>query len=235
MSQWAPFCIPSPLGDYYYCFWNTVLRGVLSLGCKVRTYGAEWTSTPGGWILAGNHISHFDPPLVSSVCRRPVDWMAMKELFSNKVFASLLYWAGAFPVSRGKADRMALREAGKRLAAGRVVGIFPEGGIRDGARSIVNGGPMLPGVAMLAHAHRCPVLPFVILGSDRLYNKRYWLLGHRATVWIAFGEPFYGADRNEISSRLAEAIITLRNTLIKHFGLADSDLPRSPAERMREL
>ena len=210
------------------------LRVLLTAGCTVRVHGAERTATPGTWILAANHISHFDPPLISSVCRRAVDWMAMSELFANRTFGKMLLGVNAFPVERGKADRGALREAGRRLSAGRVVGIFPEGGIRDGAASIVNGAAMQQGVAMLAHMHHCPVLPCVILGSDRLYNRRRWMPGRRARVWIGFGDFIAGQDRERTTGLLSGAITALRDDLTARFGLSDADLPHSPAERMKE-
>src|SRR5205823_285405 len=82
-----------------------------------------------------NHISHFDPPIISSVARRKIDWMAMAEFFPIPWLGHFLRAVDAFPAARDRADRKTIRSAIERLKDGRIVGVFPEGGIRDGARS----------------------------------------------------------------------------------------------------
>src|SRR5437016_4831046 len=79
-------------------------------------------------------------------------------------------------------------------ARSRVVGIFPEGGIRDGPRSVLEGAPPKPGTAALAQMAGAPILPCAIVGSDRLYNPRMWLPLRRVRVWIAFGEPIFAPE-----------------------------------------
>jgi 1-acyl-sn-glycerol-3-phosphate acyltransferase len=129
----------------------------------------------------------------------------------------------------------------KRLKDGRVIGIFPEGGIRDGAASIVNGAGMKQGVALLAAMSGAPILPCVILGSDRFYNSRSWLPWRRPGVWLAFGaliEPPPGLSGDALRTHLQEAfareIIALKDRLVGDFQLTEADLPRSPQQRMAE-
>ncbi|HRJ73626.1 MAG TPA: lysophospholipid acyltransferase family protein, partial [Terrimicrobiaceae bacterium] len=137
------------------------------------------------------------------------------------------------------ADRTALRTAVKRLQEGRVVGIFPEGGIRDGAASIVNGARMKPGLALLSVLSGAPVLPCVILGSDRFYRRQSWLPWRRTPVWVAYGrmilppEGLSGEDkRARIQAEFAAEILRLKEILLREHGVTDSDLPHSPRERM---
>ena len=66
-------------------------------------------------ILASNHISHFDPLLLGTFFARYVDWMAMEELFSHPLAASILDWLWAFRVTRNGRDRLAMRIALRRL------------------------------------------------------------------------------------------------------------------------
>src|SRR5437764_11122669 len=144
----------------------------LLLGCatRVRAVRRESTNRTGGFLLAANHISHFDPFIISSVVGRKIDWMAMAEFFRFPMLGFLLRAVDAFPADRDRADRKTIRTAIERLKGGRVIGLFPEGGIRDGARSLLEGAPLRPGGSTLAQIACVPVLPFVILGIDRLYS-----------------------------------------------------------------
>src|SRR5882757_2902045 len=94
----------------------------------------------------------------------------------------------AFPADRDRANRKTIRTAIERLKEGRIVGLFPEGGIRDGARSLLEGAPLRPGASTLAHISGVPILPCVIVGTDRLYSRKQWLRWRATPVWIAFGE-----------------------------------------------
>src|SRR5207244_8146522 len=104
-----------------------------------------------------------------------------------------------FPAERDRADRKTIRTAIERLKNGRIVGLFPEGGIRDGVRSLLEGAPLRPGASTLAHMAGVPILPCVILGSDRLYSKKSWRPLRRTTIWIAFGDPISSFPKLEKS------------------------------------
>lgn len=196
----------------------------------------------GAWILASNHISHFDPPLIGVAACRKLDWMGMVELFRQPILAAWLRAIDAFPVDRAHLDRGAVRIALTRLRAGHAVAIFPEGGIRDGARSVLEGAPIRPGVAGLSQIADAPVIPCVIMGSDRCYILprlwRLWRPWRRIPVWIAFGQPLAalaGGDRAavraELDARLAVAFRQLALEMRRHFQLAEEDLPQSPGRR----
>src|SRR5207253_8568364 len=163
----------------------------LLFGCVagVHVVRRENANRAGGFLLATNHISHFDPFIISSVVRRKIDWMAMAEFFPIPLLGHFLRAVDAFPADRHRADRTTIRTAIERLKHGRIVGVFPEGGIRDGARSLLEGAPMRPGASTLAHIASAPIVPSVIVGSDRLYSKKNWLSLRRPPIWVAFGDP----------------------------------------------
>src|SRR5207248_9444890 len=193
---------------------------------RVRVIGWEKTNRDGGFLLVANHISHFDPFIISSVVRRKIDWMAMAEFFPLPVLGFLLRAVDAFPADRDRADRKTIRSAIQRLKQGRIVGLFPEGGIRDGARSLLKGAPLRPGASTLAHISRVPILPCVIIGSDRLYSKKNWLPLRRTPIWIAFGNPIphfpnlaKSAARACIDRELAAAFKILYTELREEFSL----------------
>ena len=213
----------------------------LLFGCvaRVRVLRKENANHDPGFLVTANHISHFDPFIISSVVRRKIDWMAMAEFFPNPLLGFLLRAVDAFPADRDRANSRTIRTAIERLRNGRIVGIFPEGGIRDGTRSILEGAPLRPGAATLAQMASVPILPCVIVGSDRLYSKKSWLRWRRTSVWIAFGDliPHYRElpkfkARERIEHELVTAFKSLYSELQQTFQLTPDDLPRPPRERM---
>ena len=213
----------------------------LLFGCvaRIRVLGYGNENPGGGFLLAANHISHFDPFLVSLTVRRKIDWMTMAEFFRPRVLGFLLRAIDAFPAERDRADLKTIRTAIERLKNGRVVGLFPEGGIRDGTRSLLEGAPLRAGASTLAQIAGVPILPCVILGSDRLYSKRQWLPFRRTPIWIAFGNPILSCAelpkaqvRARIESELTAAFKNLYAELRERFRLTADDLPHPPRERM---
>ena len=209
---------------------------------KIHLLRPELGHRKGAWILASNHISHFDPPLVGIAVGQKIDWMGMLELFRQPLFGAWLRAIDTFPVDRAHLDRQAVRIAITRLRAGHAIGIFPEGGIRDGAASILEGAPLRPGVAGLSQMTGAPIIPCVIMGSDRCYIlPRLWRLGRRLPVWIAFGEPLLApagleraAARAALEANLADAFRRLAIEMRQHFKLGEEDLPQSPIRRRAE-
>ena len=147
----------------------------------------------------------------------------------------------AFPVKRSGGDFASIRAALGRLKIGRVVGVFPEGGIRAGPGSILEKAPVWVGFAGLSILANKPVVPCVIVGTDRLYRPKNWLPFRRVPIWMGFGEPI--KPRNDLPREQAQAIlvdevekslIALKDELVQRFGLHPTDLPQTPQYRKRE-
>jgi len=207
---------------------------------RVHVLGRENAECASGFLLASNHISHFDPFIISSVVRRKIDWMAMAEFFPLPIVGLFLRAVDAFPAERDRADRKTIRTAIERLKHDRVVGVFPEGGIRDGTQSLLEGAAVRAGASTLAHIAQVPIVPCVILGSDRLYAKRSWLPMRRTPVWIGFGREISyfpelekGVARARIEQDLTNAFRNLYAEVRGKFQLTTDDLPHPPRERMR--
>jgi len=221
-----------------YSAGKLLVRFVFGCVARIHVFGRENPNCAGGFLLASNHISHFDPFFIGLMVRRMIDWMTMAEFFRPPALGFFLRSIDAFPAERDRADLKTIRTTIHRLKSGRIVGIFPEGGIRDGARSLLEGAPLRPGAATLAQIADVPVVPCVILGTDRFYCKKQWLPFRRTPVWIAFGKPISGSPelqklqaRERIESELAAAFKELYAQLREKFHLTADDLPKSPRER----
>jgi len=190
--------------------------------------------------MASNHNSHFDPPIISGFFPRRLDWLAMEEMFRSPWGKRIFTALNCIAVDRTGSDRKSLRQALHRLAQGRVIGIFPEGGIRAGNSSILNGAPMKPGLAALSIHSEAPVIPCVLIGSDRLYKRANWL--RRTPLYLLIGNAVIPPEKltrdNEsrelFSAELSRAFISLKKEASTLFHLAPDDLPQSPQARKGE-
>lgn len=217
-------------------YWAVVygLKGFFSCFCRVETHRTGEVP-PGPWILACNHLSHFDPPLLAGAFRRPLDFLAMRELFRPAWFGSLLRAANVIPVGRRQADTTALKAALQRLKKGRIVCVFPEGGLRAGATSVLGGAELTEGVALLASRAQVPVRPAVIVGSDQLYVGQNWT--RRPRVLVATGEAILPPTQKEKRSgwvkQLGQEMRKVYEEARRRHKLHPHELPHTPQERWR--
>lgn len=167
-------------------------------------FHAERAARPGAYLLAANHESPFDAPLLIVANPRVIHWLSIREIFRNPLAGSFLRGVLAMPLDRSRVDTRTVREVTRRLRAGEVVGLFPEGGVRSGADSVLQGGHVKDGVARLAELADVPVLPAVIVGGGKFRRWQRWLPGARTRWVVAFGEPlFLDRDLDRLAARAA--------------------------------
>jgi 1-acyl-sn-glycerol-3-phosphate acyltransferase len=161
--------------------------------CCVRevVLHGERLDRDGGFVLACTHVGHLDPLFVALRAPRPIDWMARIEFYRYHLFAHLLKAMDAFSVNRRGTPVRAIRTAISRVGRGRVVGMFPEGGVARGAHSVMKGGPFKQGACVVAYRSDAPIVPVVVVGTDALARVAPWLPFKRARIWMIVGEPVY--------------------------------------------
>lgn len=148
--------------------------------------GRERVPRSGGLIVASNHISFWDPPMVGSALPREMHFLAKSELFATPVLGPLIRAVNAIPIRRGVADMTGMGRAMEVLRAGGALLIFPEGSrMRDSELH-----PARPGVGMLAVNADTRIVPCYISGSNR---PARWLT-HRARVRVWFGPAHHWRD-----------------------------------------
>ena len=173
-NLYEPYITPPIL--YHAIRWFAIF--VFHLITRIRLIGRYNVPSEGAVILAANHLSWTDIPLVPLHFRRKVVYMAKEEYFNSKI-AWLVRFMGAFPVKRGEGDRQALRAAEEQLKKGNILVIFPEG-TRSRTRTLAKAHA---GMGMIALRSGVPVVPVAIWGSENALKK----LG--APVTISYGEP----------------------------------------------
>ena len=151
---------------------------------RLKVIGRENVPRTGGVVLAPNHTSYIDPPLVGVAAPRPVWFMAKSELFNLPVVGRLLHRVHAFPVKRDAVDRRALGLAHKLLTGGAAVTIFIEGGRSPDGRLME---PSL-GPAMIALRAGVPIVPVAVINADHLL-PRHGIFFRFSRVTAIFGPP----------------------------------------------
>lgn len=138
-------------------------RLVLRTFFDLEIEGAENLPHNGGAVIAANHFSHLDPPLIAINLDRYVRYLAVDELFEeSKAFGLLLDFFGTIPLDRDGYPISAMREAIGYISEGGILGVFPEG------RRVERWGEDAPkkGAAWLAKMTGAPLIPVAIVGTE---------------------------------------------------------------------
>jgi 1-acyl-sn-glycerol-3-phosphate acyltransferase len=211
------------------------LAGRFTFLCTMRAHvlNAQRAERDGGYVLALTHLSHLEPMCASILSQRRIDWMTRKEFFKYKLIAAYLRACNAFRVDRQGIPVSAIRVAIDRARQGRAVGICPEGGVTQGARAAFRGGAIKKGCCTVALRAGVPIVPCVMLGTDKLNRIGPWLPFKHAQIWVAYGEPIYPpagskstrASREALSALLVASYISLYAELREHYGISDTTVP----------
>lgn len=169
---------------------------------RLRARGVEHLPE-GGFVLAANHTSNFDPwPLgIPLLPDRQLRFMAKAELF-NPIFTPILRGGGAFKVRRGEGDVEAMRTAIELVRQGEIVVMFPEGTRRAKGLRKKHVARAHTGAARIALTAGAPLVPAAIVGTDRLSR-----LG---PLRVAYGAPIDVSDLGAADAKTAAQVATDR-------------------------
>jgi 1-acyl-sn-glycerol-3-phosphate acyltransferase len=155
------------------------IGGPVRLATRARFYGVERIPRDGGLVIAANHFSWLDPPLIGAACPRRIEFVAKIEAHRVPGLGQLIRAHGTLAVRRGESDRDAVRRMRDVVRAGGALGMFVEG---TRQRSGVPG-QVQPGAAMVALQEHVPVIPVAIHGTQ------HWRLRNLAPCSVAWGRP----------------------------------------------
>lgn len=173
---------------------RAVLDFIFFVIFRLHVEGRENVPQTGAIIVAPNHKSDWDPPLIGVAFNtRIIHYMAKEELFKNPFLGWLIRQFGTFPVKRGTVDRTAIRQALRELKAGNPLGIFPEGTRirREGL------GRFHSGMASLALMTGTPVVPVAVIGSR-------WMSHKKGPLAVLIGKPVEVKKQRPTDEKVAE-------------------------------
>lgn len=189
-----------------------MFRLIFTILFRWRVTGHENIPLTGGVIIAPNHVSNIDPPLVGSAMQRRITIMAKEELFSSAFFGAIIKQLGAFPVKRGTGDRAAIKTALGLLNDGKALILFPEG-TRSKTGEL---NKAQPGVAMMAIKSQVPVVPVAVSGTYNIFRSNNWLPPRFS---VRFGKPIYPPEgvhnTKELMDEFSTKIMTQIATMLK--------------------
>jgi 1-acyl-sn-glycerol-3-phosphate acyltransferase len=150
----------------YRCGW-LFFRTVYSTYFRWRVYGAENVPVTGGVILAANHASFLDPPLVGSGLKRDINYLARESLFRFPLVGALLRSWNSVPVDRDGGGAKGLKIILGRLLDGAGIILFPEGTrTPDGKLQ-----PARAGIGLVVAKSDAPVVPVRVFGTFEAYGR----------------------------------------------------------------
>lgn len=199
-----------------YDFCHITFPWLFSLWLRWEVFGRENIPTDGPVVIACNHLSLLDPPVLGAAATRQVHFMAKSELFRPSWFGAIIRKLGAFPVRRGAMDRDAIKTGLTILKEKKVLAVFPEGTrSKTGELGRAGGGAFMMAVKMKAK-----IVPAYIYGTD-LKRHPGW-----PKVRVIFGKPMeydpaMGTGReslDEIGTRWREEVLTLKKAVTLEDG-----------------
>lgn len=152
---------------FYRFIARPVVKSFVKLVYRPTIVGKEYIPSTGGVVLAGNHTNYFDSILLISCTKRPIHFLAKKELVEGK-FKWIFKNMGIIPVNRKQKDSNALNTAIDVLKDNKVIGIFPEGTINRTEDVTM---PFKFGAVKMCMETKSTMIPFVITGKYRPFRR----------------------------------------------------------------
>lgn len=197
------------MSETFYRAVRVIGGAIFRIASRPRILHRERALRPGAYLLAANHDSVFDAPLLIAATPRIIYWLSIVEIFRHPAARWFLSAMNASPLDRSRVDTTTVRAMIRQLRSGKVVGIFPEGGLKHGEASVLEKGSIHEGVCHIAQLARVPVLPCVVLGGAKFTRWTRWLPGAGTRWCIVYGEPIFpkvDGDRDTASATMAEEI-----------------------------
>ena len=196
-----------PPKKWAYAFIYWLARSFFKVCFGLKIYGLEHFR-PGAGIIASNHTSLYDPPVLSISCPEEVHFLAKESLFDIPLLGRLIRVLNSHPVSRSASDASTFRELIRLLKEGKKVILFPEGTRSDDGELR----PIERGLSFIVHKGGCPIFPAYIYGAFQAWpptRKFPKLFGKMSVI---FGTPiewsdFEGLDRKEAERQLNERTV----------------------------
>jgi 1-acyl-sn-glycerol-3-phosphate acyltransferase len=209
------------MGFLVQSFFKVLTILVFNLLYRTKYINGRNIPSTGGCVVAPNHSSFWDPPLIGTVTfRRVFKFMARDTLFKTPVWGTMLGWMGAFPVKRGTIDRKSWAVFVNKVKNGECVMFFPEGTrTPDGEIQ-----PGKPGTGMLIYKAKAKVIPVYAHGLFDAWPKGKKFPNFFKRITVLYGEPmdlteYFNREESkqvyiEITARIMDRIKELKKDVL---------------------
>jgi 1-acyl-sn-glycerol-3-phosphate acyltransferase len=171
------------MNPVYFVGWS-LFRLMYATYFRWQVFNAERVPLKGGVIIASNHASFLDPPIVGSALKRPINYLARESLFRNPIAGWILRNWQAVPVDRDGGGARGLKAILDRLLAGGAIILFPEGTrTKDGKLQ-----PARSGIGLTVIKSDAVVIPVRTFGTFECYSKK-WKFHKPIRLAVKYGQP----------------------------------------------
>lgn len=162
----------------------------------------------GGYILAGTHVSYYDPVVMGNITIRPVHFLAKKELMDKRILGSILRFMGIIRVDRQNKNPEAKSDAINALKNDKVICLFPEGTCNRTDKELL---PFKYGAVSFAYHSGKPIIPFAIINKPKFVGNK---------IYVMVGKTFYVKDDNyeKYNHDLENVVLKLKREGYKKYG-----------------
>lgn len=188
---------------WFYRTTTFFLRGFFRLFYRSSIYGVQ-TPYQGKAILAPNHASFLDPPLIGAAWPEEVHFLARASLFRSRIWRMILTHLNAHPVQGTVQDLESFRLIRQLLEEDKKVVIFPEG-----ERSTTGEMQTIKsGIAMLALRMQCPIIPVYIKGTFEAWPKHSRWPKFGSSIICIFGKPIFPQSSPNMTKKQMQELLT---------------------------
>ncbi len=209
---------PKPVSNFFYRLLSLIIRLIFCINGGLEVKGRNNIPLKKGAIIASNHISYLDPPLIGAALPRRGTFMARKGLFGIFILGWFIKHY-AFPVDREKTQPSTIKDAVRRLKNGELIVMFPEGRRSETGQLL----EAKRGIGMVASLSDAPVIPTLIMGSNKVLPiGAKWL--RRARISIVFDKPIYYSstieegNRSHLDEDITKKIMFAIGKMKKHYA-----------------
>jgi len=194
----------------FYRFARFLVAVITRSYTRMTIVGREHIPATGPFVLAPVHRSYVDTPIAGCLTTRRLRFMGKDSMWKVRWVGWVLSALGAIPVTRGTADREALRRSVELLASGEPMVLFPEGERKEGP--VIQ--PLFDGAVYVALKARVPIVPVGIAGSERVMPKGARFIFPKK-VHVVIGAPIVpeAGDLPE-GSRVPRAVLAQQSALL---------------------
>lgn len=182
-----------------YYIVSSLLKAYFTLFHRLKVYGLE-NLPKGAAILAPNHTSFYDPPIMSASCNEEIHFLARASLFEPFLFGSFISKLNAHPVTGTAQDLTSMKLISKLLKEQKKVVIFPEGNRSEDGEL----GSIKSGVSMLSIRTHAPIIPVYIEGAFQAWDRSNKFPRPWGKITCTFGKPIYPQDFAQYGKKEAQ-------------------------------